>query len=89
VLSEADGTPWGATPEISTEWQDIRIPLRDLRFFAHWDSAPENRGGENDTCRVGNLAMLGITYGAWLYPDTVNEPHSFEVEFVRLEKAER
>lgn len=87
VLSEADGTPWGATPEISTEWQDIRIPLRDLRFFAHWNSAPENRGDANDACRVGNLAMLRTTYGAWLYPDTVDEPHSFEVEFVRLEKA--
>jgi hypothetical protein len=87
VLSEADGTPWGATPEISTEWQDVRIPLGDLRFFGHWKTAPESRGDADDTCRIVNLAMLRITYGAWLYPETVDEPHSFEVEFVRLEKA--
>jgi hypothetical protein len=85
VLSETDGTPWGVTPPLTTEWQDIRVPVASLRHFAHWNSTPQGRGGEGDHCRVENLAKLNLTYGAWLYPEHFNEPHSFEIEFIRLE----
>jgi len=85
VLSEADGTPWGVTPPLTTEWQNIRLPVRSLRHFAHWNSTPQGRGGEGDHCRVENLAKLNLTYGAWLYPEHFDEPHSFEIEFIGLE----
>ncbi|MFQ6130722.1 MAG: cellulase family glycosylhydrolase [Armatimonadota bacterium] len=86
VLSESDGTPWGATPALTTEWQDIRIPLSELGHFAHWQGTPEGRGGEGDYCHVEDLATLTVTFGAWLYPDTADEPHSLEIEYIRLEK---
>jgi hypothetical protein len=84
VLSERDGTPWGAAPELTTEWQDLRLPLRELRHFAHWNQTPQGRGGEGDHCRVENLGSLRLTFGAWLYPGHVDEPHSIEFEFIRL-----
>jgi len=88
VLSETDGTPWGCTPELTTEWQDIRVPLADLRFFGHWGSAPEGRGGEGDGLKVEELRTLAITYGAWLYPESVDGRHSIDIEFIRLEKSQ-
>ncbi len=85
VVSERDGTPWGATPKLTTDWQDIHIPLAELRHFAHWGSTPAGRGGEGDHCRADNLETLSLTYGAWLYPDHEDEPHTVEIEFLRLE----
>jgi hypothetical protein len=85
VVSERDGTPWGAAPKLTTEWQDILIPLAELRHFAHWGSTPAGRGGEGDHCRAENLATLSLTYGAWLYPEHENDPHAVEIEFLRLE----
>jgi Cellulase (glycosyl hydrolase family 5) len=85
VLTERDGTPWGTAAKLTTEWQDIRIPLADLTHFAHWSGTPQGRGGEGDHCRVAGIETLSITYGAWLYPDHTDEPHSIEFEFIRLE----
>ena len=86
VLTEQDGTPWGANIPLATEWQDVRLSVRELRHFAHWGGTPQGRGGADDYCRVENLAALSITYGAWLYPEHLDEPHSIEVEFARLEQ---
>jgi hypothetical protein len=86
VLSEKDGAPWGFSPKLTTEWSDIVVPLSDLRYFAHW-AQPDNRGGEGDRCHPENLAGVHITFGAWLYPDTYDQRHGFEVESMRLEKA--
>ena len=62
-------------------------PLADLRFFGHWGAAPENRGDANDAPNVNALRSVHITYGAWLYPDTVDEPHTVDIEFIGLEKS--
>ncbi|MGQ9730919.1 MAG: cellulase family glycosylhydrolase [Candidatus Zipacnadales bacterium] len=85
VLTEADGAPWGFTPELTTEWQDIRLPLKELRFFSHW-TQPEGRGLEGDSCHAQNLAGIHITFGAWLYGENYAKRHAFEIEFIRLEK---
>ena len=84
VLTELDGTPWGANVPLTTEWQDVQLPVRELRHFAHWGGTPQGRGGPDDYCHVDNLATLSLTYGAWLYPEHISEPHAIEVEFVRL-----
>jgi hypothetical protein len=83
VLVESDGAPWGATPKLTTEWQDIRVPLSELRFFGHWFH-PEGRGGEGDRLRPGDLASVHLTFGAWLYPDTFAQRHGFEIESIAL-----
>ena len=85
VLVEDDDAPWGTTTKLTTEWQDIEVPLSDLRYFAHWWH-PEGRGGEGDRCRPENLAAVHLTFGAWLYPETYGERHGYEVEFIRLER---
>jgi hypothetical protein len=86
VLSETDGTPWGCATTLATSWQDVRVPLKDLKHFAHWSVSPPGRGGAGDACRLDRLSTLTITFGAWLYPGYENEPHTLEIEFVGLDR---
>jgi len=84
VVLENDGTPWGATVALGTEWRDIDVPLSDLRHFAHWDGGPPNRGGESDALRPAALSAVNLCFGAWLYPDHAAGPHAIEVERIEL-----
>jgi hypothetical protein len=54
--------------------------------WRHWGASPKERGGPDRACHVGNLGVLTITFGAWLYPEHAAEPHSLEIELVGLEK---
>lgn len=85
VLTEDDGSPWGFTPHLTQEWQDIVVPLTELQYFSHW-SHPENRGGPGDHCRPESLSGVHITFGAWLYPGSYDQQHGLEIEFIRLER---
>ena len=85
VLSETDGTPWGCTMPLTTSWQDVRVPLKDLRHFGHWNVSPPGRGGAGDACRLDRLATLTITFGAWLYPGREGDAHALEIESVGLD----
>ena len=85
VLLERDGAAWGTNVPLSTEWQDVRVPLKSLRYFSHWAGLPENRGGENDKLHTSDLVGVSICFGAWLYPDHIAEPHTIEIEYIAVE----
>ena len=85
VLLERDGAAWGTNIPLTSEWQDIRVPLRSLRYFSHWADTPESRGGQGDTFHPADLVAVSACFGAWLYPDHFAEPHTIEIESIAVE----
>jgi hypothetical protein len=85
VLIERDGAAWGINVPLTTEWQDIRIPLDSLRYFHHWGETPGNRGSESDRIHPAELTGVSVCFGAWLYPDHFAEPHQIEVRSIAVE----
>ncbi|MBC7288715.1 MAG: hypothetical protein H5T86_11895 [Armatimonadetes bacterium] len=84
VFIEEDGAPWGTVVDLTDEWRTARIPLSKLKFFSHWGSAPEGRGGPGDCLRPENLSAVNICFGAWLFPDHREELHAVEIEAIGL-----
>ncbi len=80
----ADGVPWGTTVKITSEWQEIRIPLADFTFFRHCPD-PQARGGEGDSPQGAETRSVGLCFGAWQYPETRAAPHGFAIQSVGLE----
>ena len=85
VLLERDGAAWGTNIPLTTQWQDIRVPLRSLSYFRHWADTPESRGGEGDVLHPADLVAVSVCFGAWLYPEHFAEPHTIEIESVAVE----
>lgn len=83
VLIETDGAPWGCVAPLTTQWRDIRIPLKKLRFFKHWRHL-KNRGGRNDRLNLQNLIAVNPCFSAWLYPDHERKPPAIDIEVVGL-----
>ena len=80
---ETDGSPWGTVVELSEEWRQITLPLKDLRFFGHWRH-PKGRGGDDDRLHPAQAVGVNFCFGAWLYGGQAGEPHAIEVERVAL-----
>ncbi|MHB8972260.1 MAG: cellulase family glycosylhydrolase [Pirellulaceae bacterium] len=85
VLLERDGAAWGTNVPLTGEWQDIRVPLRSLSYFAHWADTPKSRGGPGDTFQPAELVAVSACFGAWLYPEHFAEPHTIEIECIVVE----
>ena len=88
VLSERDGAPWGTNVPLTVEWREVTVPLSELRLFTHWGGVPANRGGEGDRFHPEDAALLTICFGAWLYPDDYDTPHTIEIERAWLDVAD-
>jgi len=86
VFQEDDGTPWGITLHITTQWQTLRIPVRNLQLFSWWHITPVGRGGPGDYCHLDHLASIIINQGKWLYPQYADESHAVEIESVQLSR---
>ncbi|MBD3174183.1 MAG: cellulase family glycosylhydrolase [Armatimonadia bacterium] len=85
VLREQDQAPFGTVIELSDEWREVRVPLASLDHFGHWDG-PAGRGFEGDQLDPGRLMNLNVTFGAWLFPGHVQEPHAVEIQRIWLER---
>ncbi len=85
VLLERDGAAWGTNVPLSTEWQEVRVPLSSLRYFSHWADLPKGRGGPDDRLHPENIAAVSICFGAWLYPDHFAEPHTIQIDSVAVQ----
>jgi hypothetical protein len=83
VLLETDTAPWGTEVSLTTEWQEIVVPLDRLRFFSHW-SHPAQRGGEGDHFDPRQVNAVNICFGVWLYGPRSSQPHGFEIESILL-----
>lgn len=86
VFQEDDGTPWGITPQITTQWQTLRIPVRSLQLFTWWHITPAGRGGAGDYCHLDHLTSIIINQGKWLYPQYADESHAVEIESIQLSR---
>ncbi len=86
VLTEEDGSNWGAIVPLTTEWQAIAVPLTDLRFFAHWAGNPDSRGGEGDRVRPEDVRQVNVCFGAWLYGEHASSPHEVDLQDIALER---
>jgi len=75
TLVESDGTSWGSKLNLSTNWQDIIIPIEQLRilrgvqlplgFPGRWDywlTPASGRGGPDDHPRLEKVEHLQISF---------------------------
>ena len=85
ALLESDGTVWGRNLPLTTQWQDVRVPLASFRHFPHWADNPPGRGGLGDKLQLRDLAGINVCFGTWLYPDHTAEPHTIEIESIEIE----
>ena len=79
-LIEKSGAAFGYPVRLAPSWQDIRIPLKDLRPL--W-------GTKKRKVDILALSELSIVFGAWLYGHHSSEPHAFEIERVMLAQQPR
>jgi hypothetical protein len=84
VLIEADGTPWGTTVPLREEWQAVKIALSGLKYFSHWKSGPQGRGGWLDHVHPAKIQSVNICFGAWLCGKDHAKPQAFEIQDVVL-----
>jgi len=74
---ENGGVPWGTDVHLTTEWQTLHIPLRDLRLFTQWDKAFAAQAGPH--LRVSRLQSVNVCFGKWLFREWADEPHAIEI----------
>lgn len=86
VLSEDNGTPFGATTECGAEWREIRIPLSSLRHFSHWDTGSSRAEEDDLRLHPDHVAKVHLTIGAWLYGEHAEELHAIEFSYIALER---
>lgn len=82
ALIHFDQRVWGVNVPLTEEWQDIRIPLAEFRYFAQWGGVPSYDPSFRPDVR--RLETIRFCYGKWLSPQTVDLPHGFEVESIRI-----
>jgi len=99
ALLEKDGSAWGTVVPLTTKWQQISIPLSQLKHTAITDlpqpcpkrleyrqKGPAGRGGENDRLRIKDIEAIQFSFGARLFPDRLDRPHAIELQSITLEK---
>lgn len=84
VLVERDGSPWGLEVPLTADWQAVKIPLAQLRYFKHWNPPDNGRGGPGDRLRPENIVDVNVCFGAWEFPRTFAQPQAIELQDVSL-----
>lgn len=100
ALLEHDRSAWTTKAALSTEWQDVSIPLAKLRaggvavmprdfprIFAYWEKPPAGRGGGGDRLNLRELAGLQVSLGKKLLVNEGDGPFGIEIESILLEKS--
>lgn len=82
VLVQENGDPWGTDVTLPREWGDVRVPLSKLRYFQHWTKA-ETPSKIRPTIRT--TRHFNFCYGRWLFPNTTDVSHGFEISSIRVE----
>lgn len=82
-LHMKDGGVWGTTSmRIGQEWEDVRIPFGRLGYFSHWGGLPPLTDGKRPVAK--DIVSVHFCFGKWLCPRTLDKPHGFEVESVKV-----
>ena len=80
-FTQAGNHTWGTNVKLSQEWQDIRIPVSQLRYFDHWNKGQKRQPEAFDARKIRRLTVF---YGIFLCPDTLDKPHGFEISSIRI-----
>ena len=79
VFVQADGGNWGVDLELTPEWRTIRVPVKDFRPY--WTT----RRGDGTEPDMGQVQVISLGYGRWLYSDTLDKPHGYEMSSIKVE----
>lgn len=80
-FSQKYGRIWGKTIEIGTDWQEVRIPFGDLRYFIDWGLKPLTSGEVPDARK---MEVARFMFGNWLTDGSADKAHGFEVSSLRV-----
>jgi hypothetical protein len=99
ALIEKDGTGWGTSVLLTTQWNEIRIPLSQLvltkvamlprgwpALNPYWLPIPVGRGGKDDRLHMENVEDVQFSVSTRYFEKHVEGPHAIELESVTLEK---
>ena len=98
ALIEKDGTIWGTSVPVTTQWNEIRIPLSQFvltkaamlprgwpnKVNPYWLGTPADRGGKEDHLRIENVETIQFSVGARFLQKYTDGPHAIELESVTL-----
>ena len=79
VFVQADGGNWGVDLELTPEWRTIRVPVKNFRPY--W----QTRRGDGTEPDMSQVQTIALGFGRWLYRDTLDKPHGFELSSVKVE----
>ena len=79
VFIHMDGGNWGVDLPLTPEWQTIRVPVAKLRPY--WQTRRDD-GTKPDMSQVQGFST---GYGRWLYGDTLDKPHGYELSSIKVE----
>lgn len=82
ALIHVGGKVWGTVLPLTQEWKVLEIPLDKLSYFGHWKGVPPLQPGDRPDAR--NVKGIRFCFGKFLCKDTLDLPHGFEVESVRI-----
>ena len=79
VFIHSDGGRWGVNVPLTQEWQTVRVPVDSLQ--PRWGT----RRGDGTTPDMSLVQYISIGYGRWLFSDTLDKPHGFEISSIKVE----
>ena len=79
VFIGRDGGNWGVDLPLTPEWQTIRVPVAKLRPY--W----QTRRGDGTQPDMSQVQGISTGYGRWLYSDTLDKPHGYEISSIKVE----
>ena len=81
VVQDSQGYAWTVIVPLTTEWQDIRIPVRKFRYYPH---ANRRKPPKNVVFDIRKAIDIQFGIGEWLFPEAADKPHGFIVSGVRI-----
>ncbi len=79
VFSQEDGGAWGFNLPVTDQWRTFRIPVDEMKPF--W----ETRRGDGTEADMSRVQAVSVGYGKWLYKDSIDKPHGFEISSIKVE----
>ena len=85
LFSQTDGRMWGCYVPLAPEWREVRVPACDFTYMRHKPGVAPQGDAKAPDARLAE--SVSFVFGRWMYPDSVAEPHGFEVSFVGVEQS--
>ena len=79
VFMQSDGGNWGVDLPLAPEWRTVRVPVEEFRPYWH------TRRGDGTKPDMSQVRSVSLGFGRWLYHDTLDRPHGFEISSIKVE----